>query len=197
MGRIPCQNERRVVGPAEQVFWTGDDRLCECRHGAAIAAMTRRGPEGNGRRWSHTCLGESLLVLCGENNVLVGGGSSGSRARASSEGRKAGLEQQRKMHGLVANPTHTRQGPQASRDKKAAFAPNGLVVSVANCHGPYRHLVRDKKKPRPMEKPGRPSWKSAEFFRNGSPRMIGTKELKKLGNLWDDGYAIWLFDHSP
>jgi hypothetical protein len=124
-----------VVGPARQhvagaaELWAGD-ALSEPGR-ALVRDLQARGPEG--RRWSVPEIGEAMLLMCGEANLVAGGGLSACwHYEAVAE---AGLtEEALKEIRVVANPAHTRSGPQALRDKRAWLSRGGVLIHTANTY---------------------------------------------------------------
>lgn len=124
-----------VVGPARQCFaesgqmWDGE-QLSEV--GAELVGRLRE-PAPSGRRWSVPGVGPAMLLLCGEANVVAGGGPSGCWHYQSVA--VAGLseaELREVCAGLAT--THTRSGPQALRDKRAWLSRGGILLHTANTH---------------------------------------------------------------
>lgn len=69
----------------------------------------------------------ALLMVCGEANIVDGGG--GRPGRAPPDVPAAVLQAS-----LVVNPAHTPGGPQAIRDKRCWLSEKGVVVTTANTY---------------------------------------------------------------
>ena len=130
------QDGRVVVGPAPQYVaeaaepWDGDELSAS---GAALVRdLQVHGPAG--RRWTVPRGGDAMLLICGEANIVAGGGPAKCRNYETVE--DAGLtEANFASVRLVANPAHTRAGPQALRDKRAGLSRGGVLLHTANTHG--------------------------------------------------------------
>jgi hypothetical protein len=85
------------------------------------------------RRWKQEAQ-EALLLICGEVNIVAGGGNGPARHREEAE--LMGLEQGALKGGmLVLNPAHTPSTLQALRDKRSWLSRSGgCVLSTANTY---------------------------------------------------------------
>lgn len=83
-----------------------------------------------GRRSVELDCGSAVLLICGEINVVEGGGPS-PRLRWGSRDMRLWWESLPRPR-IVLNPTHTRMGPQAPRDKRAWLSQDGAVLCPDN-----------------------------------------------------------------
>lgn len=173
-----------VVGPCAQFIaeapelWDGSELSPS---GSALAqALAAHGP--GGRRWEEPGVGEAMLVMCGEANVVGGGGPAECYhwdAVASAGLTAEGLRRVR----LVANPAHTASRPQALRDKRARLSRGGVLVSAANTHGGGWKQERDGEVTN-----GKASYGAARAWVRGKQQEL----QEHVG----DGYAVMTFDWS-
>jgi hypothetical protein len=179
--RLYVISDRRVLaGGTCQLMLNSSSQ--ELSHAAELAdVLTDR---NGGRRWRLPGVGEGLLVACGENNVLRGGGPSPTiTVEKQAVARGLTVEFLRRFR-IVANPTHTRQGPQASRDKKTELSRGGVCVAVGNAHPSYRYRWREGRTTT-VEKM-RASRRTAEFYRRGDP--VPLQPVR--GDLERDGFRL-------
>lgn len=176
---------RVVVGPcAQQVaeapeLWDGD-KLSPT--GARLVGCLAAHGSG-GRQWEEPGVGGAMLVMCGEANVVGGGGPAECYQWDAVEA--AGLT----VEGLgrvrcVANPAHTASGPQALRDKRAWLSRGGVLLHTANTHGGGWQQERHGE-----ATSGRASYGAARAWVRGEQQ-----ELKRHDG---NGYAVVTFDGSP
>ena len=110
------QPARQVLAGAGQIAARGDE-------------LARELGDSGKRRWTAGSR-EALLIVCGEVNVVSGGGSS--RARWD---RKDLPESDMRGGRLILNPAHTRMAPQAVRDKQAWLSRRGgFLLTTANVY---------------------------------------------------------------
>ena len=161
----------------------------EMSHAAELADLLL--DRDGGRQWALPDLGMGLLLACGENNVLRGGGPTPTIVPADQAVRRGLSLPFLKGFSVVANPTHTRQGPQASRDKKAKLSRGGVCVAVANAHSSYRQRWREKEET--VVETMRSSRNTAEFYRLGA-RVPAAQLVHCAGDLESDGFRLTAID---
>lgn len=130
-----AEDGKLVVGPARQRvvqaadLWSGE--VLSENALALVSDLLAEGPIV--RRWSVSGVGDAMLLICGEANFVGGGGRSKCWNHETVE--KAGLTVQRLTSlKVIANPSHTRSGPQALRDKRAWLSRGGILLHTANIH---------------------------------------------------------------
>ena len=176
---------RVVVGPCAQ-FVAEAPELRAGRELSAVGsnlaqALAAHGPDG--RRWQEPGVGEAMLVMCGEANVVGGGGPAECYQRDAVEAAGltvAGLGRVR----CVANPAHTASRLQPLRDKRAWLSRGGLLLHTANTHGSGWQQERGDE-----ITAGAASHTAARAWVRGAQR-----ELHEHAG---DGYAVMTFEWSP
>lgn len=108
-----------LIGPSPQVIATSGELNDAALHAALLHEIV------HARLGSIRGRTDALLLVCGEANVVRGGG-------ASRDLRPHGIATRTLQQPLVLNPAHTPGGPQAMRDKRAWLSRRGCVVTTAN-----------------------------------------------------------------
>lgn len=178
---------RVVAGGTEQQMANSSSRDLKKAGDLAALLLQRDG----GRQWRFPLGEKGLLVACGENNVLRGGGPN-PRISVEDGALERGLTLEfLKSFPVIANPTHTRQGPQASRSKKAALSRGGVCIAVGNAHSSYRYRWREDGVTTVEAK--KASWRTAEFYKLGK-RVPGSPLAAHAADLEKDGFRIQVLD---
>ena len=113
-----AQKGKLALGPMRQVGAVANDLRTGEPRDRLLTALPRRRFDVAGH--------DALLLVCGEANI-VGGGGGGRRCWLAEDVPADALQ-----HRLVVNPAHTPGGPQAVRDKRAWLSTNGVLISTAN-----------------------------------------------------------------
>src|SRR5205085_270378 len=98
---------------------------------------------GRGRRWAVPAIGEAMLYVCGEVNIIKGGKDGPDDCRILEEAEEEGLREQDLLTPLVINPAHTLSILPAMRGKRAWLSKGGLLIHTANTHTAW---VKDGKR---------------------------------------------------
>ncbi|HUY88411.1 MAG TPA: hypothetical protein VMV10_06735 [Pirellulales bacterium] len=120
-------NGKRILEPAQQYvakrndLWKGENLSRD-----AVALLYNL--QERKRRWAVPGIGEALLYICGEVNIV------GSGDQMREEVRRAGLREQDLRAPLVINPSHTLSPLKRMRDKRAWLSQGGLLIHTANIH---------------------------------------------------------------
>ncbi|MBK6533728.1 MAG: hypothetical protein IPF99_30325 [Deltaproteobacteria bacterium] len=121
--------------------------------------------------------GDSILWICGEVELLSGGGGhpdGGANRVRNTTGHPDSLL---RGGGIVLNPSHTRAGPQASRDKRAWLSHKGWLLNTANTHAggwTFWKFDNEDQPLRPLT--ARASHRAAAAWRRGS-RLEGKRRV--------------------
>lgn len=176
-------NGRVVAGGTEQLMV--DSSSGQLAHAGDLAALLLQ--RDGGRQWNFSRGEQGLLVACGENNVLRGGGPN-PRITVEDRALQRGLSLAfLRGFSVIANPTHTRQGPQASRAKKAELSRGGVCIAVGNAHSSYRY--RWKSGGETTVETMKASWHTEEFYKLGD-RVPSSPASSNPGDLEKDGFLI-------
>lgn len=115
--------------------------------------------------------GDAILWICGEVELLSGGGGhpdGGANQVRNATGQADSLL---RGGGVVLNPSHTRAGPQASRDKRAWLSEGGWLLNTANTHAG--------------------GWTFWEFDEEGRPSQRHTARIsRRAAGAWHKGSRL-------
>lgn len=167
-----ARNGKVVVGPISQRIVEADDlwRNNTCLSPDAIS-LAKEIAAPTPRRWNAGgTLGRSLLMVCGEVNI-VGDEVEGPEGDRHHQGfhheevLAAGLTEDRlRANGLVVNPAHTATSVEAMRVRRRWLSQRGWVLLTANTHSAWtKSTVKGPKR-------GAASWNAASAWNLGEDR---------------------------
>jgi hypothetical protein len=101
-----------------------------------------------------------ILWICGEVEILCGGGGGRGRSSVRNE---TGLRDAELRGPIALNPAHTREQPQPSRDKRAWLSEGGWLLRSANVYPggwSYWHFRRHRQEVARASRIGAGAWKA-------------------------------------
>lgn len=159
-----------LIAPVDQIIiWASD-----MQDTAKTTSLGQALVSDKARRWREEKANrEALLLVCGEVNLVGGGGRSGAGARNLPSLR----DPEARLRGgrLVLNPAHTPMRPQAIRDKRAWLSgQQGVLLTTANI---YKSTASGS------------AWTGAAAWKNGRPAP-----LKLVPDTWAQGFQLHTLD---